>query len=240
MHGRVAEGVDGGELVPVGPAGALALVDRLLGLSTDRPPTLLEEAQARLFEMQALEIAKRLGLDEPVREPMDPLDVLPTRFDLIAVGPKGSGKSRWVRGLGRSWPGRARSFVAELPDWSACAAGDLVCFDDIAGIVKMKRGDDELAELTISRARHLNLSTVWIGQSVTQVPLWLLEHGVWIVCPDAPWAWRFAARFGSRPWLADALDRSFEVLKGAPPGCVALTDPEGVTQLVNRWPEVTA
>ena len=230
-----ADLVPGDVHVQTGPLGTL--LELMLGRGAGADPHLVA-AQTRLYHAQAAVLEQQITEGPQVCRLFDRL---PPLFHLGIVGTIGSGKSRTVvfmEKLLRSVRIHTESLSGVWPDWSRYPDGgpNACVFIDEAGSVLPKRDDDpgaaECAEC-IRRARHKNLSMVFVGQDSFQIPPWLFRLGVELLVTDVG---LFQAAF-SRDETRDAMLNAHRILERVP-GAFAYVNRNGVAVPID--PEVLA
>lgn len=229
LPGHVAAGPDVGVSPSVVEAGlrfAMAMIAPPRASARVQAAQVFElEARARLSIVQARKLESEI-LESEVR--VEGLDTLPGRFDLVLLGARGSGKSRFIDVLVSA--ARGAGVPCSLHDVRESGWPDL---DQVGGLVVLEEAGSSMAgaraELPegagrmLSDARSRDVSTLWCAQHSNQVPLSLLRHGVGLVVTAAPWSWRATAREEMR----DRLDEAHRVLRRAPPRSVAYVDADG-------------
>lgn len=214
-----------------------------LALAFFMPPAapddpVMRAAQVRLLMAQAEALERQAdALVDPKPEPRFIGDLLPARFDMVICGERGSGKSRavsWFADLARraGVPCAVCDLerAADLPDFEA-ATGLLILEE--AGVAAEIGGKDapvawKSLRRALAKARERNLSTIFVAQHTSQVPLAITRHGVFLLVTEAGWMWRAQAR----EELRDRLDAAHKVLKRARGRVAALVDPDGWVDLV--------
>lgn len=195
----------------------------------------LYAAQARLVNVRADREERALAREiaaESMAAPCDLAEVLPGRFDLVVIGPRGSGKTRALAEL-RAMAERSgvpvTATIASWPKWDR-VGGHIVLVDEAGVLLEgAERARDVPEELraTLALARHRNVCVVLVAQHTSQVPVAVLRHGVGLLVTAAPWMWRVLARED----LRDRLDAANDVIAAAP-GSMAYVDPHGRARAV--------